>query len=76
MTGSPDKLNYARNNELHDAKNCTNNKHFLHWHIVQVGNIIDPLQPSENPKRLINIVTGRIAPDHVYVDESLITTGT
>ncbi len=38
----------------------------------RISNVIDPLDPSKHPSgQLLNIVTGRIAPESVNVDQAL-----
>jgi len=38
---------------------------------VKVKSCIDPLDPSDHPAGIINVVTGRIAPDNVTADKSV-----
>ena len=37
----------------------------------KMENVIDPLDPSQHPPSIVNIVTGRIAPDSVNVDNAI-----
>ena len=37
----------------------------------RLNTCIDPLQPDSHPPGLINVVTGRLCPDNVNVDDSV-----